>query len=343
MMNADPAELHNLRPALFFSACRCRGAGQDIRTTSILLVTLVTSSNHGESRVASEAKGVRMPAIGLFLLPIASNQTSPSALLISHISRSFPAETLPTFHLDHRLFVDTSSLLPNSDASLRRFTSILTLSHTPGTTYVGTTPSKDNQKEKGKSQAAAVSLERQPAGSTSSSTLVTIPSTHVESFTQLLGTKLQPHWAHRQSLVVDNGTALTLDHAEWTVRIGDLKTPTSRSVQATVTSNLRGMLVEISFNDASNIAVKGEGGDSTTQPEPQVQTRPGPVGKDDETLIRGFFDSLLEGTGLQMATSNTRALFRNTRAASHFHDKETTRAADWDLADLYMEMLRTPR
>merc|ERR1712000_255927 len=68
-----------------------------------------------------------------FILPLPPNRPSPSSTLISHISRSLPAEPLPPFSLDHRLFVDTSSLLPTADISQRRSTSILTLSHSPKT------------------------------------------------------------------------------------------------------------------------------------------------------------------------------------------------------------------
>ncbi|EXJ89511.1 hypothetical protein A1O3_02578 [Capronia epimyces CBS 606.96] len=257
-----------------------------------------------------------MPSTGLFFLPIAPNQASPSATLVAHISRSFPAQALPTFHLDHRLFVDTPSLLPNSDASLRRFTSILTLSHTPGTTYVGTTSPKDR-----------ATATEQPVAST----LVTIPSTHADPFTQLIGTKIQPHWAHRQSLVVDNGTALALQPQEWAVRIGDVKIPTGRSGQQT-TSNLRGMLVEVSLNNAS---AQHERLDSTTEEETELEA----ISKDEETLIRAFLDSLIDGTGVQM--TNSRALFRNTRIPSE--DNDTNGVVDWGLAKLYMDMLRTPR
>ncbi|EXJ95457.1 hypothetical protein A1O1_00579 [Capronia coronata CBS 617.96] len=264
-----------------------------------------------------------MPSTGLFFLPIAPNQPSPSALLVSHISRSFPAETLPTFHLDHRLFVDTSSLLPNSDTSLRRYTSILTLCHSPGTTYVGTTPPKE------KPPAAA----SDPPATSPTSTLITIPSAHADPFTQLIGTKLQSHWAHRQSLVVDNGTALALQHEEWIVRIGDVRTPTGRSGQQTA-SNLRGMIVEVSFNDTTSVRPGRK--DSADQQDTQHSG----VGKDDETLIRGFLDSLFDGTGVQMASS--RALFRNTRSTNP-EDKDRSGVADWDLASLYMDMLRTPR
>ncbi|KAG9793191.1 hypothetical protein ABEF93_003937 [Exophiala dermatitidis] len=291
-----------------------------------------------------------MASTGLFFLSIPPNHPSPSALLISHISRSYPAELLPTFHLDHRLFVDTSSLLPNADTSRRQYTSILTLSQSPGTTYVGTTPPPAKEKTKANTQTTPGEPDKAAAASsdtTAKTALITIQFTQTDPISQLIGTKLQPLWAFRQSLVVDNGTSLALQHGEWIVRIGDLKTPTSRSgQQSTTSSNLRGMLVEVSFVGSSVIGP--EHTNSTADADSSIQMNSA-VGHDDETLIRGLLDSLLEGTGIQMV--NSRALFRRTGAHSETgskrdmngNAKSETIPVDRDLARLYMDMLRTTR
>lgn len=255
-----------------------------------------------------------MPATGLFFLSIPPSQPSPSSTLISHVSRSFPAEPLSPFSLDHRLFVDTSSLLPGADVSLRKFTSILTLSHMPGKTFIGTSATK----EKGQ-------LADTPP------TLVTIPSSSADTFTQLIGTKLQPQWAHRQSLVVENGAALSLQGGKWTIRIGDLKTP-SRSSQPV--SNLRGMLFEISHNERTS-ASDGAGRQRVKEDE-QV------VSKDDETIIRGVLDSLIDGTGVRMEGS--RVLFGCTKGeGAHEAGGAGDAPVDWSLAKLYMDVLRGSR
>jgi len=237
--------------------------------------------------------------------------------LITHISRSFPAQPLPAFFLDHRLFIDTSSLLPNADASLRKFTSILTLSHTPTKTYVATSAPRDGKKSNDVPTAP---------------TVITIPSSSLETFTQLVGTKLQPQWAHRQSLILENGTSLSLGtNDEWTVRLGDLKIP-SRPNQAG--STIRALALEISYNDDSEVtALGGDGGDAS-------------VHEDDEGMIRSFLESLLEGTGVRIdASTNARALFRKTGIKSEENPKPLapSSAADFSLATLYMDMLRGPR
>lgn len=264
-----------------------------------------------------------MALTGLFILPIAPGQSSPSSALIQHISRSYPAEPLPTFHLDHRLFVDTSSLLQSSDPSYRRSTSILTLSHTPSKTYVAGTPPK----------AKSQGLE-QPA-SQQSSTLITIPFGSADLFTQFVGTRLQAQWTHRQSLVIENGTALSLNDGEWTLRIGDLKTP-PRVNQAA--SNLRGMLVEIAYMDTSSDKKNGGEGEDNKD---AVATTPTAT-KEEENLIRSFLSTVTEASGIPSITNPdaTRSLIRRTKP--HATDKDAGQP-DFELANLYLDTLRGPR
>ncbi|KAI1607893.1 mediator complex, subunit Med20 [Exophiala viscosa] len=245
-----------------------------------------------------------MSTTGLFLIPIPPNQQSPASNLISYISRSVRADLLPPFYLDHRLFVDTSSLLPNTDLSQRKFTSILTLSHTPSSTFVGTSLPKDKS---------------EPAEQASPVTLITIPTSAADTFTQLIGTKLQPQWAHRQSLVVENGTTLSVKDGYLIVRIGDLKTP-SRANQP---STLRAMALEITFKTRADVA---SGGNSV-------------ISAADETLIRKFSESMVQGAGISVG--NSRSLFRNTLQVPK--SGPTADTVDWDLAELYMDMLRGNR
>ncbi|KIW73457.1 hypothetical protein PV04_01574 [Phialophora macrospora] len=260
-----------------------------------------------------------MPLTGLFILTIGSGQSSPSAALVSHISRSFPAEPLPSFYLDHRLFVDTSSLLPSSNSSLRKSTSILTISHTPATTYVATTSPASQSKEKPVIAPSA--------------TLITIPSTSADSFTQLIGTKFQPLWAHRQSLIIDSGTALSFLNGEWIIRIGDLKVPPRPNQTG---SNLRGMVVEVShMEDDSDLKIQG--------PD-DVQKDGSDIDKEDEALLRGFLDSVTDGSGVPSITNSesSRFLIRRTKALEK--DKGTASPpADFELASLYLDALRGSR
>ncbi|KIW49456.1 hypothetical protein PV05_11130 [Exophiala xenobiotica] len=254
-----------------------------------------------------------MASTALFFLPLPPNQPSPSSTLISHISRSLPAEPLPPFSLDHRLFVDTSSLLPTADISQRRSTSILTLSHSPQTTFIGTVLPKDKSQAQPTEQPVPLSLS-----------LTAIPASTADTFTQLIGTKLQPQWAHRQSLVVENGTALALHNGEWTIRLGDLKAPP----RANQPVSIRGMLLEISYNAESGPTNETNGATASAS-----------VSKEDETLVRGVVDALTEGTGISLA--NSRVFFGRTQREEN--GKVAPGTVDWELARLYMDMLRGSR
>lgn len=155
--------------------------------------------------------------------------------------------------------------------------------------------------------------------------MITIPSSSLESFTQLVGTKLQPQWAHRQSLILENGTSLSLSDNEWTIRLGDLKIP-SRPNQAG--SVVRALVFEISYNNS---------------PDDDLSTGDSIVQKDDEVLVRSFLDSLLEGTGVRIDSStNSRSLFRKTGTTT-IDQPNRDATTDCSLATLYMDMLRGSR
>ncbi|KAK6382630.1 hypothetical protein LTS17_003299 [Exophiala oligosperma] len=265
-----------------------------------------------------------MPSTALFYLPLAPTQTSPTSTLISHITRTLPADPLPPFILDHRLFVDTSSLLPNTDTSKRSFTSILHLSQIPHDSFIGTTGAG----------AGAAAPPSQPSQSTTpttepSLTITSLPSPATDTLTQLIGTKLQPQWAHRQSVIIDNGTSLSLHDGDYTVRIGDLKT----SPRGNQPLSLRGTILEVTYNADKDEDVEEAATDGATA------TATASVGKEDETLLRGVVDALAESAGVSMA--GARVFFRKTLRQER--GKLPRGVTDWDLVRLYMTALRGSR
>jgi hypothetical protein len=267
-----------------------------------------------------------MPLTGVFLLPIPPGQASPSSALIAHVSRSYPAEPLAPFSLDHRLFVDTSSLLPGSDTTQRKTTSLLTLSHTPRISYVATTVPTKAKTEDGNEQTSH------------ETTLITIPHSALDTFTQLIGTKLQPQWAHRQSLFVENGTSLSLDDGEWIVRIGDLKTP-SRPNQPV--SNVKAMVVEVTHHDNHDDHMQGPNGTSGNA------TDTNGTSEEQQTLLRNFLISVTEISGVANLTNPevTHCLIRRTRHGEKHKDEDRSKAtsSDFALAELYLDIIRGPR
>ena len=152
-----------------------------------------------------------------------------------------------------------------------------------------------------------------------------------------MGIKLQPQWAHRQSLIIENGTSLSLQNGEWIIRIGDLKIPPRPNQTA---SNVRAMLMEVSCTELAN----GSGNQDFDVAQKDVDTDA--VAKGDETLIRGFLDSVTEGSGVPSIANpeTSRSLIRRTKV--HEKDKDTTpasTAADFELAILFLDILRGPR
>ncbi len=63
------------------------------------------------------------------------------------------------------------------------------------------------------------------------------------------------------------------------------------------------------------------------------------VSKEDETLVRGVVDALTEGTGISLA--NSRVFFGRTQREEN--GKVAPGTVDWELARLYMDMLRGSR
>ncbi|KAK5945868.1 hypothetical protein PMZ80_000006 [Knufia obscura] len=160
-----------------------------------------------------------MPTTGLCLLPPASGNAPVSTKLIAHLSRRYPTQEHVLFHLEHRLFSDTSSQLPGSDVKQRCFTHVLSFSHDPQHAFVSST---------------------KPGNSDESST-ITIPAASADSFTGLISTKLQPAWYPRQMLSVENGVCVAIEEKGLVVCIGDARV----SARSQGAGTVRGTVVEL--------------------------------------------------------------------------------------------------
>ncbi|ETN39640.1 uncharacterized protein HMPREF1541_05866 [Cyphellophora europaea CBS 101466] len=176
-----------------------------------------------------------MTLIALFLIPVLPSIPSPAPALLTHLTLHLPSRPLTTapspFTLTHHLFASTSSLLP-SLASTRQYTSLLTLSHTPQHTYVGTTSNNENVQQ------------------------LVISTSSAEGFLHLLHTKLQPLWSPRQTLLVTDGTALAVNVSIGTlyVRVGDLKLAQRQGQNPGAGNALRGVLLQITWPEVEGMA-----------------------------------------------------------------------------------------
>lgn len=256
-----------------------------------------------------------MPLTALYLLPHPPTTPSPCPTLISHLTLTFPCHPLPhhphPFTLTHHLFASTSSLLPSLAAS-RQYTQLLTLSHHPATAFVGTT-----------------------SGTTTDHKInqITIPSgASTDTFLALLHGKLQPHWSHRQTLVVADGTALMLTTPVGgvEVRVGELKSASPRAGGLNNAGGaVRGVIVELTLVDEDD----GDDGEDEEKQKVVGQV----AGKEDEALLNGLLERLLDGTGLKM--EGVKGVVRHT--AGDVGDGGKRRYTDWTLSEMYMEVLRS--
>lgn len=249
-----------------------------------------------------------MPLTGLFILPSPPTKPSPAAALLTYLTLQLPSQPLHSppsaFTLTHHLFTSTSSLLPGA-AATRQYTSVLTLAHTPALTYIGTTTANGP------------------------SSHLAIPTTSAESFLQILHAKIQPLWTPRQTQLVTDGTALSVEFPVGVlhVRTGDIRLSQR---QSTPGGTVRGVLLEITLP-----TIEGAAGEKASE--------------NDEALLRNLLIAILSNSNLDLKMEEVKLLARYTeRAASVEHTEKEgeigskrKKQSQWALAELYMEMLRS--
>jgi hypothetical protein len=246
-----------------------------------------------------------MPLTTVFVLPVAPTATSPSQALLSHLALSYDCSPLPhtpsTSHLTYHAYQSTSSLLP-ANATGRQHTHVLTLPHDPSKTYIGST--------------SAAGLDQ-----------ITIPTSSLDTFLQLLHAKLQPHWSPRQTQLVPECTSLLLSSPLGPVelRVGDLRSVASGVTpkSATPASTLRGILLEMTQPDV-------------TSKEVGVQ-----ASNEDYQVAGALLEALVDGMGFKL--DGLRSISRYTDATSRHDDQDdvqnTQMGSCWTLAELYMDLL----
>lgn len=199
---------------------------------------------------------------------VAPTTAPPTSIIITHIFRTYKPTFLGSYGLDHRLLVDTSSLLPGHTAP-RRYTHFLTLSsHFPGKTFVGTTASGTTGQSKESTDGSA-SESKGPLGEF---TLITIPS-QPDTLFPLLMQRMSPLWVPRQAHRVEGGASFVVN--DWKVRIGELRISGGQGQ-----GRARGCICEVEFLGASD---GEEGGVEPT-----------------EEIVRAFFEGLVHDSGVDL-------------------------------------------
>ncbi|ERF71888.1 hypothetical protein EPUS_01803 [Endocarpon pusillum Z07020] len=202
---------------------------------------------------------------------LANNPTpSPTSTLITHISRTYSPKPMGLYTLEHRLLIDTSSLLPGH-AVPRRYTHFLTLpSQYPGKTFVGTSSAGTLGSVALPNELANGSATK-PMDPSGELTLITIPS-QPDTLFPLLMQRMSPLWVPRQAHRVEGGASFLI--GDWQIRIGELRISGGQGQ-----GRVRGCVCEIEGLLGDN---DDEDGDT----------------QENNGLARAFLDDLLQGSGV---------------------------------------------
>lgn len=149
---------------------------------------------------------------------------SPLQLMSEAIYTHLSPIQLPPWSLDHRLFYDTSSLLPTSKAP-RRYMQYVALAHHPGKVYIGCT------RHDAKDEPLPQDIIVVPAGFQTD-----------DFFMVTAMRKMEPLWNLRAMMKIEGGLSYELD--DWKIRLGELKQ--SGGAQG---PRSRGWIVELSCKD----------------------------------------------------------------------------------------------
>ena len=238
-----------------------------------------------------------MTATAIFFLPMSS--ATPTASLLSHITLEHPCAPLPSFDLQQHLFVNTSSLLPQaSKPAPRQFFQVLTLSQDRSRTYLGT--SKKQVQEDGNF----------------GTNIIVIPTRDREEHLNMVRSRMQPLWAPRQSVTIEQGTSLLLgSDKNFLFRVGDVRV----SGKSNQDMSVRGVLFEITALD-----FEGELGSHLSQ--------------EDTRTLKILMEKLGGARGVNVESMKMHGRYTETVNSPSEEGKSYKK-----LAELYIEFLRTMR
>jgi hypothetical protein len=136
-------------------------------------------------------------------------------------------------------------------------------------------------------------------------TIISVPTgPPAEDLLWITSRKMEPLWALRASLRVENGAAFSLLDGEWRLRLGDAKVTGGQGH-----GRIRGMVVEVEFGDVAKDEVPNRVEEERVS-APSGGGGGGVVDVDDvdddddwdgrEKLLRNFWDSLVRESGVSM-------------------------------------------
>jgi hypothetical protein len=121
-------------------------------------------------------------------------------------------------------------------------------------------------------------------------TLISVPNgPPAEELFWTITRKMEPLWAIRSSLRVENGAAFSLLGGDWRLRLGDARITAGQGQ-----GRVRGMVAEVEFCDVAEDAVSNGPTDGAENAEYVVDWEGW------EKMLRSFWDGLVRETGVSM-------------------------------------------
>ena len=137
---------------------------------------------------------------------------------------------------------------------------------------------------------------------------------------------MEPLWAFRSSLRVENGVAFSLLGGDWRVRLGDVRITAGQGQ-----GRVRGMVAELEFCGADD----DDAGLADASSNEQAKNGESAVDWDlRETLLRSFWDGLVSDSGVSMDRS---------QVVVKVPGVDKVEKDDLTLVRQYMELLRFTR
>lgn len=160
-------------------------------------------------------------------------------------------------------------------------------------------------------------------GEPESGQTITVPLTAAESFMSLVLTRMQPLWNPRLILSLENGVSLSLKDDQWQLSIGEVRAAGKQQG----TGTLRGLLLELCMKDPGSWA------ENLSLSKDQIMEA--------QELFRSVLNRIFDGTGENFDNTNfTVSMTQSRLKPSNDRGKSEI---DWDLANIYMAVLKAQR
>lgn len=152
---------------------------------------------------------------------------------------------------------------------------------------------------------------------------VTIPFSSAETFTSLMLTRMQPLWNPRSALVLENGVTVSVKDDTLQLCVGEVRVAPKQQGAGT----LRGLLLEVCLKEPGSWTEDG-----ALSQERIIEA---------QELLRNTLSRIFQGTDEKFDHANF--IIRMTKSRLEPSSEQDKSVPDWNLANLYMTVLKGQR